>query len=487
MTPRPRYLALNQAVSSLRGGDYQFQLRGSDEINIVHDSVMLESCCTSFQIHFQADPERFALQYNTAQLITAPLLAAATNSALLFGRRLWHETRIPLFQQSVDTRSAAADLRERRARVSFGTGWMQASPVETFREDIARFPVLLDADLGESSEAILEAGGIPDLRALRIHNGTVYRWNRPCYGVAGGSAHLRIENRVLPSGPTILDEIANAAFFFGLMLALPGTYGNFTSRIDFGDAESNFLAAAQNGIDASFIWLDGRTVQARPLILEELLPLAQAGLRSAAIDGDDAARYLGLFEERVREGMTGSRWMLRSLRALKGRDGLDAQLRSLTASMHRLQCEDTPVSRWPLATIETNVGVHGMRIEEFMTTDLFTVQATEPIELILHLMNWRQIRHVPVEDEEGRLAGVVSPADVFRHLERSTGPAVARDVMNPSPPSVRPESSLREAIDLMSAAKADCLPVTRDGRLVGIVTERDILRITARLLEASPV
>src|SRR5262249_24918575 len=157
-------------------------------------SVMLEACCTSFQVHYQVSAEEFVQLYNIAQAVTAPVLAAATNAPLLFGRRLWRETRIPLFQQAVDTRGASHHMRERSPRVSFGTRWVEQSVVELFQEDLARFRVLLGAALQEDSLVMLQKGQMPSLQALRIHNGTVYRWNRACFGFNDGKPHLRIEN-----------------------------------------------------------------------------------------------------------------------------------------------------------------------------------------------------------------------------------------------------------------------------------------------------
>jgi hypothetical protein len=233
----PRYRALNESMKKLRGADYEFRLKGADEINVRHDSVMLEACCTSFQVHYQPDPEDFVAHYNIAQAITAPLLAASANSPMLFGRRLWMETRIPLFQRSIDTRSATSSLRERSARVSFGESWLESSVIELFQEDIARFRVVIGTPEDEDSLDLLNQGLVPHLRALRMHNGTVYRWNRPCYGFVDGKPHLRIENRVVPSGPTLLDEIASGAFFWGLMHGMPEVYDDISKAMTFDDAQ----------------------------------------------------------------------------------------------------------------------------------------------------------------------------------------------------------------------------------------------------------
>ena len=212
MTPEPRYRALNDALYQLRNSEFQFRLKGPDELIVRHDNVMLEACNTSFQVHFQVGAEDFARLYNIAQAVTAPLLAAAVNSPLFLGRRLWQETRIALFQLSIDTRIPTTHVREQSPRVRFGRHWVQRSVTEIFQEDIARFRVLIGTEVEEDPFAELNAGRVLQLKALRLHNGTVYCWNRPCYGISEGRPHLRIENRVMPADPTPLNKVANAAF-----------------------------------------------------------------------------------------------------------------------------------------------------------------------------------------------------------------------------------------------------------------------------------
>ncbi len=490
MAPRPRYRALNEVLTQLRGGDYEFSLKGADELNIRHDSVMLESGCTSFQVHYQVEPAEFAQCYNLAQLVTAPLLAAAANSPLLFGRRLWRETRIPLFQQSIDTRRAGHHMRERAARVSFGQKWVRESILELIREDLARFRVLLGASLDEDSLDVLARGGLPTLPALRTHNGTVYRWNRACFGVGGGKAHIRIENRVLPSGPTILDEVANAAFFLGMLRGGQEAYGDVGETMPFHDAEANFLAAAQRGLRAQFTWVDGATAPADDLIRRELLPLAWQGLRAAGVDSADVDRYLGVIEQRVASRQNGASWMLRSLADMQGTDTQDALLSALTAATVTRQWEGTPVHEWPLARVEEGRGgkPQALRIEEFMTTDLITVHPDEPMDLVIRLMDWRRIRHVPVEDEEGKVAGLLSCFEALRQWAPAAPaagaePVPVREVMQPDPVTIAPEATVTEAVARMRQAASDYLLVVKEDRLVGIVTESDILQLTARLLE----
>ncbi len=217
MTPRERYHVVDDVLTRIRGGTYPSTSKERDELNLEHDSVMLEGGNTSFQVHLQVDPDAFADTYNVAQVMTAPVLAASVNSPLLFGRRLWAETRIALFQQSIDTRRTTPHLRELAPRVRFGEQWIKQSVLEVFREDIARIPALMATKNPEDPFEVLRAGGVPALAALQLYNGTASRWNRPCYGVCQGVPHVQIECRVLPSGPSVSDEVADAAFWVGLV------------------------------------------------------------------------------------------------------------------------------------------------------------------------------------------------------------------------------------------------------------------------------
>ena len=342
MTPMERYYGLNEAMNRLRGANYELRIKGRDELMITHDNVMLEACNTSFQVHFQVSPADFAHRYNIAQAVAAPILAAATNSPLLFGRQLWRETRIALFQQSIDTRPATPYLTEQQPRVSFGRDWVKTSPVEIFREDITRFRVLMSREIDEDPFALLAAGKAPRLRALTLHNGTVYRWNRPCYGVTDGKPHLRIENRVLPSGPTVLDEVANAAFWFGMMTGMDKEYPDITEVMDFEDARENLVAAARRGLGSHLAWPERGHVAAHKLILEELLPLARRGLAAVGIDEADNARYLDTIEARVESQFTGSQWQVDSMAAMKSRTTESERLAAVVAGALSRQTRGQP-------------------------------------------------------------------------------------------------------------------------------------------------
>ena len=422
LAPIPRYYQLNRGVIRLRGGPFSIHIKGLDELQITHDNIMMESCNTSFQVHFQTSPAEFASHYNTAQAITAPVLAAAVNSPLLFGHRLWQETRVALFQHSTDSRSPTQLARSQPTRVSFGDKWMENSVVELFHDQISRFRPIMITQPDEDPFQVLARGETPLLSALRMHNGTVWRWNRACYGVADGIAHLRIENRALPSGPTVQDEMANAAFFVGLMVALPHEYGEIAKRLSFDDAKENFFAAARHGLNAQLRWLDGKSASASSLILSDLLPLARAGLKDAGIDSSDIDKYLGVVEERVRSGQTGAQWMLNSLASLNRHEPIDMRARTLTSTILARQKEDKPVHEWKLAEAGelTDWSQSYQTVGQFMATDLFTVRPDDLVDLAASLMDWRHIRHVPVEDEDGHLVGLVTHRGLLRLLSRGS-------------------------------------------------------------------
>ena len=489
MMERARYAALNDALKRLRGGEFDLRLTGTDELIIKHDSVMMESCNTSFQVHFQVSPHEFARFYNIAQAATAPVLSAAVNSPLLFGRRLWKETRIALFQQAVDTRPTGDHVLDRSARVSFGESWIRDSVIEIFHEDIARFRVVLGVDIEEDSEAVVESGGVPKLKALQLHNGTVYRWNRPCYGVLDGIPSLRIENRALPAGPTVVDEVANAAFWFGVVAGMVEAHDDITKVMAFDTAKSNFLASARQGLDAQIQWVDGKSVPARELILEQLLPLAKDGLKEAGTNSDDIEKYLGVIESRISSGRTGSTWILDSLSAMDRASKSAERMSALVAGAIERQRTGEPIHEWSLASLdESGDWRHSYRyVEQYMTTELFTVHQDEVIDLVAHVMDWRHIRHVPVEDDDGKLVGLVSYRRLLRLLardlvKRSEAPVPVTEVMSRDVVTVGPDTTTLEAIELMRREKVACLPVVTEGRLVGMVSERDFLRVAGNLL-----
>jgi CBS domain-containing protein len=487
MTPLARYRAINDAMTRLSGGEYRFRIKGLDELLIRHHNVMLEACCTSFQVHLQVSAEEFPRFYNAALAIAAPTLAVGANSPILFGRRLWRESRIALFQQAIDTRQGSTNLREQQARVSFGSGWMERSVLEIFREDVARFPALLAAPVDEDSLAVVAGGGVPQLRALRLFNGTVYRWMRPCYGIsASGAPHLRIENRILPAGPSVLDQMANAALWLGLMRGLPEACGDIAEQLEFDTAHENFVSAARLGIHSQLSWPGHPNVPAPELVGRLLLPIAHRGLELLGLTSASAERYLGVIAERVARGRTGSLWQLESWASF-GKEGSRAErAAALTGSMLRQQASGRPVHEWSLARLE-EAGAwqpHYSRVEQLMSTELFAVHEGELVDLVAAMMNWRHIRHVPVEDEQHRLVGLVTYRTLLEFVARGSDPTRAvpvSEVMVTGVHTIAPTASTVEALELMREHKLSCLPVIEDEKLVGMITERDFLRLAHRL------
>ncbi len=490
LTPRDRYRALNAAVMRAAGGVIRLRLQGIDELLLDHDNVLLEGCNTSFQVHLQVDPDAFAAAYNVAQAIAGPLLAACVNSPLLFGRRLWRETRIALFHQSVDALDTATLAREVTGRVWFGESWAQDSVLDVFRENLARFRPLLTAEIAEDPFETLAAGGAPKLRALQLHNGNVYRWNRPCYGVYRGRAHLRIECRVLPAGPTVVDEVANAAFWIGLVLGGTRRFGHLPTRLAFEDARANLIAAARLGLDTGFTWLDGERLSATELIRDRLLPIARLGLLSAHVDESDIDYYLGIVDRRVVTGSTGAQWTLRSDQALRRKYGHVERMAILTAAMNSNARKGLPVHDWPTAEDRGEGRPHRAyeRVEDCMTTDLFTLREDDAVDLVAFLMNHRGIRQILVEDDEQRLVGIISYRTLLQRvadgkLHEANEPLPVRDIMVRELITIEPGTPMREAVRIMREANVTALPVVRQGKLLGIISEHDLLPVVARLLD----
>ncbi len=489
MAPIPRYYALNDAFRRLRDGrPFRFRILGRDELIGKHDNVMFEACNTSFQVHLQVSVDEFSDLYNLAQLLAGPTLATATNSPLLFGRQLWRETRIAVFEQSVDTR-AASHLRTQAGRVSFGSGWVQSSVAEIFEEDLSRFRSILAIDVAEDSLQVLAEGGIPKLKALSLFNGTVYRWNRPCYGITQGKPHLRIENRVLPSGPTTADEVANAAFWLGCMIGLADEFAGISQRFDFSRVRDNFRACALRGLGAQVEWPEMGEIPVPQLVLEQLLPGARRGLEQRQVDPADIDRYLDIIEERVRTRRTGSQWQVDALEALTPKLGRGAVFGALVQGIVNRQWDGRPVHEWESVRVEKeSTAPSHARVEDVMTTDLFTVNEEEVVDMAAAMMKWRHIRRIPVEDSSGKLVGLVTYRGLLRLMSRGDNrrddAVPVSSIMETTVITARPETPTLEAAHLMRKHRIGCLPVTDDGdALVGIVTENDLMRIAWPLLE----
>jgi len=486
MTPMPRYFELNKKLTDLRGGIFRTHITGTDELKFDHDNVMLEACNTSYQLHWQTSAEEFAQAYNIAQLITAPLLAVAVNSAVLLNKRLWHETRIALFEQSVDVRDDGAAARGQSRRVGFGDHWVDEGIHELFQENVSEHRVVMTRELQEASTAMLDRGEMPSLDALCLHNGTVYRWNRPCYGVVDGVPHIRIENRVIPAGPTVVDEVVNAALFFGLMAGMKKHVPDPRGRVPFDACRANFVAAARQGLYAGFHWLDDTDIPADELLKKELIPIAREGLLDGGTDPADVDHYMGLLQERVESRRTGALWMVQSLERLTHHEKPGEQHREMTAEFARQQWAGTPVHKWTLAQPATTGDWRAgfRRVDQVMSTKLHTVSPDDVVDLAASLMDWKHIRHVPVE-EDGRLVGILSSRAVLRLVARGEGDKAmaVRDLMETNVLTIGPGESPLAAIDLMKQNSLGSLPVVDDeGRLLGILSERDFLTVAGRVL-----
>ncbi|MFI9589540.1 glutamate--cysteine ligase [Nonomuraea sp. NPDC052265] len=343
LSANPRYRLLNEQIFAARGEDLHLCIEGVERLDTHADSVAPEAACTSVQLHLQVSPEAFAPHWNAAQVIAGPQVAVAANSPYLFGRELHRETRIALFEQATDTRPAELKTQGVRPRVWFGERWI-TSVFDLFEENVSYYPALLPLCEEEDPRAELEQGRIPHLHELTLHNGTVYRWNRPVYAVVDGVPHLRVENRVLPAGPTVADIAANAAFYYGLMRVLPSAERPIWSQMSFRTAEDNLAAAARHGLDARLYWPGLGEVPAAELILRRLLPMAREGLAEWGVHTPVADRLLGIIERRCLTGRTGATWQVERVRA-QGGDRHEA-LRAMTLDYIDRMHGNDPVHTW---------------------------------------------------------------------------------------------------------------------------------------------
>lgn len=488
ITPYPRYHALNDAMIKQRGGDFEFNIKGTDELVTKHNSMLFEACNTSFQVHLQVNPDEVVDKYNWAQAIAGPVLAACTNSVLLFGKRLWDETRIAVFEQTVDLKSLKNPEREIKSRVDFGSGWLVDSITEIFQHDVAYHKLLLAGDIEEDAMEMLRQGKVPKLTALSLFNGTIYKWNRACYGISDGLPHIRIENRYIPAGPTVVDEMANTAFWLGLMEGMPEDIGDIATLMDFDHAKLNFIKAAQMGLGAQFRWKDGQRYTAQDLILNRLIPRARKGLEKMKIDPQDIDKFLGIIENRVLNHQTGSIWASQSFTELRRSASVEEAVVSVTAGMLKRQQSGNPVHTWTYATMSESGSWESKfkHVHQVMSKELYTVQSEDQIDLVTNVMNWRKIHHVPVENEEGEVVGLISSADILKYYckkDEADDDLTVNDIMMANPITVTPETSTIDALKLMRKSNMGCLPVVKDKKLIGILTEFDFVYMAEHLFE----
>jgi gamma-glutamyl:cysteine ligase YbdK (ATP-grasp superfamily) len=346
ISDNPRYRLLSEQVLRARGEDISIDIRGPgpEVLRTTADSILPEAACTSTQFHVQTAPEKFAAYWNASQAIAGVQVALAANSPYLLGKQLWRETRVPLFEQATDTRSEELKSQGVRPRVWFGERWI-TSVFDLFEENVRYFPALLPVTDDEDPLVVLEAGGTPNLSELRLHNGTIYRWNRPVYDIAGGRPHLRVENRALAAGPTVVDIVANAAFYFGLVRTLAESERPLWSQMSFSAAEENFHTASRDGIEAEIYWPGVGRVRAIELVLRRLLPLAREGLVAWGVEHEVIERYLGIIEGRCLTATNGAEWFVRRMADREDGDRYDA-IRSVLGEYRERMHTNAPVHTW---------------------------------------------------------------------------------------------------------------------------------------------
>jgi hypothetical protein len=344
----PRYALLNEQVFAARGEDLEISITGVERLFIHADTIAPEAACTSVQLHQQVEPEAFARYWNAAQAIAGVQVAVAANSPFFCGKELWRETRIGLFEQATDTRPEELKIQGVRPRVWFGERWI-TSIFDLFEENVRYFPSLLPVCEEEDPLETLERGDVPRLGELRLHNGTIYRWNRPIYDVVRDQPHLRVENRVLPAGPTVVDILANAAFYYGLLRTLAEEDRPVWSRMSFLAAEENFHAGARDGIDARLYWPGLGEVPAAELVVRRLLPLARDGLERWGVSSEDADRLLGIIERRCVLLRNGAAWQSQVFHRLYEDKAMDRDeaLRQMTRRYREYMHSNQPVHDWP--------------------------------------------------------------------------------------------------------------------------------------------
>src|SRR4051794_41147091 len=348
LSANPRYKLLNEQIFAARGEDLAINIAGVERLAMLADTIAPEAACTSVQLHQLVDPAAFGPHWNAAQAIAGIQMAIGANSPFFFGRELWRETRIALFEQTTDTRSEELKAQGVRPRVWFGERWI-TSIFDLFEENARYFPALLPLDDDEEPLATLERGDVPGLGELRLHNGTIYRWNRPIYDVVRGKPHLRVENRVLPAGPTVVDTMANAAFYYGLLRVLAEDERPVWSQMSFSAAEENFHAGARDGIEARVYWPRLGEVPAAELVLRRLLPLADEGLSRWGVDADVRDRLLNIIERRCVLMQNGATWQSEVFHHLHDERGMDRPeaLRQMTLRYREQIHGNEPVHEWP--------------------------------------------------------------------------------------------------------------------------------------------
>jgi CBS domain-containing protein len=466
MTPELRYEILSEELLKLRGRAFEIYLQGVDDFYTKLQTVLFEACNTSFQTHLQVNPENFVDQYNWAQMIAAPVMGVAANSPLLFGKELWAENRIALFKQSLDTRKHN-HVYSRMPRVYFGNKWLTTSPVDIWREDLIRFPLIFKAEGIQNPMKTLSQGKMPLLRSIRLHNGTTYTWNRLCYGVNDNKAHIRLECRYMPAGPTLVDEVANFVLWAGVMKGLPEEDRKIWKETNFQSIKSNFVRAARTGIETMLYW-KGKTVTIAELVSDELLPMAERGLSELNVNQEDISKYLGIIEKRLETNTNGATWAIKRFRKLKSKYEIPLACEILTQEMLEIQNANIPIHEYRERPISK---VKARKVEDVMKSDIYRVDEDMTLSIAKRIMSWKMIHHLPVENSQGQLVGIVSQS-CFK--EAKSDDVKIKEVMHSLLITCSPECTLEFAVDKMRIHSIHSLLIMEDENLVGILTYNDL-------------
>jgi len=473
ITPYQRYKLLNEMLKQGKDDEFDIKISGVDELTLTMDSIMAESCNTSFQMHLQINSDKSVESYNWSQIIAGPILSACVNSPLLLGRTLWAETRIALFQQTVDSRNSLLLLNNQRPRVTFGYDWIKKNITEIFKNDVAHYPLLITSPIDEDSLEKIKKGENSELKALALHNGNIYKWNRLCYGITGGKPHLRIENRYIPSGPTIIDEVANFAFWVGMMKAMPKYYHTVKKSTAYKSIRQNFYKAAKHGLGCQFQWCD-ELIPAKKLVLDKFIPMAYEGLEKVGIDHKEASHYLEIIRKRVEKEQTGASWMVNNFNKIKKHSTNRRAAFYITREMLSLQEENIPVHEWGNVKGDTRpTDVYDYSVADLMDTNLHLIHEEDPILLVDKLLRWQDVNYLMVENDDHKLTGIVSLKQTQSIDEPQKSTKAVKEVMLNDFMTTLSDTEAFSAYQIMKVYKVNVLPVLNDKKLVGIIRKED--------------
>ncbi|MFZ1705139.1 MAG: CBS domain-containing protein [Saprospiraceae bacterium] len=475
MTPIDRYKVLSQELLKLRGEKFEIYLQGVDDLNLKLDTILFEACNTSIQLHMQINPDRFVHFHNWAQLISGPVLACCSNSPILFGKELWSENRIALFKQSLDTRIHYNHYREKTPRVYFGNNWLHTSPSELWKNEVARFPLVFRGEGFPNAKEQWQRGEIPELRSIRLHNGTTYTWNRLCYGVDSGKSHLRIECRYLPAGPTLVDELANLVFWVGLMKAGEYQEEKFWDNIEFASAKSNFYKAARTGILTEFD-IFGKNMAASKLCTDILLPLCQRALSDQGVEKSIIEKYTGNIANRVENRQTGATWMTENFRRLNTRFKPSLVSKILVTESLQYQKEDVPVSEWDNILEERlhfffHKSFQNLKAKDIMSHKIQAIGEETSVLFALNIMKWQGIHHLIVEDNKEIFKGVIHQPDLEKVEDQNV---VVKSFITAHFYKVHSDTPLAKIQTLIRKKEGMAVIVVEKNKTVGIITENDL-------------